>query len=99
MFTHIFLSSAPPMTLLPPGHVLSHAPPHYPLTSAPGGKTPHYPPPALPVASAPPIYPTTAPPPVINASEDPLAAFEAAMRKLDSKKASRRSPPRSYSDR
>ena len=86
-------SSAPPMTLLPPGHVLTHAPPLYP---------PPGPPPVLPVASAPPIYPpiTAAPPPVINASEDPLAAFEAAMRKLDSKKASRgRSPPRPYSDR
>ena len=90
------VSAAPPpaMTLLPPGHVLSHAPPPA-----------HYPPPPghlVPMTSLPPAGPYSAPPPVavINPSEDPLAAFEAAMRKLDSKKASRgRSPPRAYQDR
>ena len=57
----------------------------------------HYPPPHL-------IAPPPAPAPfkpLINPAEDPLAAFEAAMRKLDSKKASRvrGSPPRAYTDR
>merc|ERR1719342_208620 len=80
-------ASAPSMTLLPPGHVLSQPPPQT-----------HYPP---PVAPPPPVRPSIyAPvPAVINPSEDPLAAFEAAMRKLDSKKARGRSPPRAYQDR
>ena len=78
--------SAPPLTLLPPGHVLSHAPPSYP-------------PPQPHMARVTPA-PYSHPPAVINPSEDPLAAFEAAMRKLDSKKAGRgRSPPRAYQDR
>jgi len=56
----------------------------------------HYPPPPPALAPAPVYYHQ----PVINPAEDPLAAFEAAMRKLDSKKADRgrlpSSPPRAY---
>merc|ERR1719186_1702936 len=56
----------------------------------------YYPPP--PQQLAPPHYHQ---PTILNPTEDPLAAFEAAMRKLDSKKASRgrlgpSSPPRAY---
>ena len=66
-------------------HQLSHAPP------------PMYPPPPTHVVT---YTQPPAPSHVINPSEDPLAAFEAAMRKLDSKKAGRgRSPPRAYQDR
>merc|ERR1719361_2175696 len=59
---------------------------------APPPPPPPPPPPALP----PPCYP----PQHINPAEDPLAAFEAAMAKLDREKASRgrgaHSPPRAY---
>merc|ERR1719186_1387317 len=56
----------------------------------------YYPPP--PQQLAPPHYHQ---PTILNPTEDPLAAFEAAMRKLNSKKASRgrlgpSSPPRAY---
>lgn len=58
----------------------------------------HYPPPPPQLAPAPIYY---HPQPVINPAEDPVAAFEAAMRKLDAKKADRgrlgpSSPPRAY---
>ena len=79
-------TGAPCPTLLPPSHVLA--------------PTSYYPPPPPRLAPAPALYhhPTTT---SINPSVDPLAAFEEAMRKLDSKKASRRqlnprSPPRAY---
>ena len=80
----------PNLTLLPPVHVLSQQQP---------APTPHYPPP--PHVVLPPHYHHPPPAaPLINPAEDPLAAFEAAMRKLDSKKAARgRSPPRAYQDR
>jgi len=78
-------SGVPGPTLLPPGHVL-----------APSS---HYPPPQPQVAPSHVYY--GQPPSVINPAEDPLAAFEAAMRKLDSKKEARgrigpSSPPRAY---
>ena len=81
------MSVPPPnLTLLPPSNVLSQPP------------GPHYPPPSHLVP--PPTQYHHPPPALINPAEDPLAAFEAAMRKLDSKKASRgRSPPRAYQDR
>jgi len=84
-------SVPPPMFAGAPGPTL--LPPGHVLAP-----TSHYPPPPPQLAPAPPHY---HPQPLINPSEDPLAAFEAAMRKLDSKKASRgrlgpSSPPRAY---
>ena len=90
--------SPPPLApaSLPPMMDMSVPPPN--MTLLPPGNVlsqppvPHY-------HQPPPHYHHPPPTTLINPAEDPLAAFEAAMRKLDSKKANRgRSPPRAYQD-